>query len=66
MVVCTSTIQSAVLPKDVEWPICMRMFIAKEELKPLCEGLGFVNVRVDESQGTEMMYDFTPEEEAEL
>lgn len=35
--------------EEEEWPICMRMFIEIDELKPLCESLGFVNVVIDTS-----------------
>jgi SAM-dependent methyltransferase len=47
--ICTTTIQEDNLEPGVSWPLCMKMFIAKNELKPLCEALGFVDVMIDDS-----------------
>lgn len=47
--VCTTTTQEEKLKPGVSWPLCMKMFIPKDELKPLCEGLGFVDVVIDDS-----------------
>ena len=62
MAIATSTIRGDVLPRGVEWPVCMRMFVPLEEIAPLCERLGFVNVRVDTSH-TEMTFEVEEEEE---
>ena len=63
MVVCTSTIQNEALDKEVEWPICMRMFIEKNLIKPMCETIGFVNVAVDDSDSL-MVFELELPEEA--
>ena len=66
MVVCTSTIQKDGLDEDVEWPICMRMFIEKSRLRPLCEQIGFINVLVDDSD-SKMVFELElPEEASQL
>jgi SAM-dependent methyltransferase len=62
--VCTTTIQSEKLDKGVEWPICMRMFVSKDDLEPLCKRLGFVDVVIDDSD-SKMTYEL-PEELLEL
>merc|ERR1711871_1052200 len=46
--ICTSVIKKALGP-TVKWPICMRMFIHKDAIKPMCEEIGFVDVVVDDS-----------------
>lgn len=33
----------------VNWPICMRMFIHQESLKPMCTEVGFKDITVDTS-----------------
>lgn len=58
--VCTTTVQSDKLDKSVHWPLCMRMFVAKDELEPLCKRLGYVDVVVDDSD-SKMTYEL-PEE----
>lgn len=47
--VCTTTVQNDNLEPGVSWPLCMKMFIAKGTIKPMCERLGFVDVVVDDS-----------------
>jgi len=47
--ICTTTTQEENLTPGVSWPLCMKMFIPKNDLKPLCEKLGFENVFVDDS-----------------
>lgn len=47
-----------------QWPVCMRMFIQLEELKPLCEELGFKDVFVDLSN-SEMSFDIGEEPQPE-
>ena len=49
MVVCTSTIQNSSLDENIQWPLCMRMFIEKSAIQPMCEQIGFANVLVDDS-----------------
>ena len=46
--ICTSVIKKALGP-TVKWPICMRMFIHKDAIKPMCEEIGFVDVVVDDT-----------------
>ena len=66
MVVCTSTIQKEEsLDKNVEWPICMRMFIEKNLIQPMCEEIGFVNVVVDDSD-SKMVFELELPKEAGL
>jgi len=47
--VCTTTTQEEKLTPGVSWPLCMKMFIPKADLKPLCEKLGFTDVVIDDS-----------------
>lgn len=47
--VCTTTTKEEGLAPGVSWPLCMKMFIPKNDLKPLCEKLGFTNVIIDDS-----------------
>jgi SAM-dependent methyltransferase len=47
--VCTTTVQKDDLEPGVSWPLCMKMFIAKDAIKPMCERLGFEDVVVDDS-----------------
>jgi SAM-dependent methyltransferase len=58
--VCTTTILSEKLDKNVKWPLCMRMFIAKDELEPMCARVGYVNVVIDDTD-SKMTYDFPAE-----
>jgi arsenite methyltransferase len=46
--ICTSTV-TANLEAGVNWPLCMRMFIHKDEIEPLCKKLGFADVAIDDS-----------------
>lgn len=62
MVVCTTTIRSKNLQPGVDWPLCMRMFMPKEDLQPVCEAIGFEGVIVDDSDGT-MTYELPVEED---
>ena len=56
MSVCTTTIQQEKeLEPGVDWPLCMKMFINKKELKPMCEQIGFGNVVIDESDSAMSM-----------
>ena len=47
--VCTTTTRDESLRAGVTWPLCMKMFIPKDDLKPLCEKLGFTDVFIDDS-----------------
>jgi len=47
--ICTTTTQEENLTPGVSWPLCMKMFIPKNDIKPLCEKLGFADVFVDDS-----------------
>lgn len=47
--VCTTTTRDESLTPGVTWPLCMKMFIPKDDLKPLCEKLGFTDVFIDDS-----------------
>jgi len=47
--ICTTTTQKENLKPGITWPLCMKMFIPKNDLKPLCENLGFMDVLVDDS-----------------
>ena len=49
MVVCTSTIRSSMLPEDVQWPLCMRMFSSLSELELACTAAGLEHVQIDDS-----------------
>lgn len=53
--VCTTTTKKSNLEPGVSWPLCMRMFVPQEELKPMCERVGFVNVIVDDSDSAMTM-----------
>jgi len=54
--ICTTTIaQEDDLDDETSWPICMKMFVSKNELKPMCEKLGFVDVIIDDSDSTMTM-----------
>jgi len=47
--ICTTTTQEENLKPGISWPMCMKMFISKSKLKPLCEKLGFVDIVIDDS-----------------
>lgn len=53
--VCTTTTQVDNLEPGVSWPLCMKMFIRKKDIKPLCEDIGFVNVVIDDSDSSMTM-----------
>ena len=46
MSICTTTVRKD-LDVETQWPLCMRMFIHLDKIKPLCEAIGFKNVIVD-------------------
>eukprot|EP00536_Pseudo-nitzschia_multiseries_P004642 jgi/Psemu1/10445/gm1.10445_g len=49
MAISTTTIQRP-LGTDFEWPVCMRMFANLEELKPICEEVGFYDVEIVDAE----------------
>lgn len=53
--VCTTTTKLDNLEPGVSWPLCMRMFVAQNDLKPMCEEIGFENVLVDDSDSAMSM-----------
>jgi len=64
MSVCTTTVKSsssndsgaAALDENEKWPLCMQMFIAQSSIRPMCEALGFNDVKVDDTDG-KMVYE---------
>jgi len=48
MAICTSSVNMD-LEAGVNWPVCMRMFIHKSKLEPICREIGFNEVIVDDS-----------------
>ena len=55
--VSTSTMKVNINQADgKQWPICMRMFVALDALKPICEECGFKEVSVDMSN-SEMQFE---------
>ncbi|GAX20488.1 hypothetical protein FisN_24Hu262 [Fistulifera solaris] len=60
--ICTSTLRSKQLPEGIQWPLCMEMFIAKDQLEPMCSELGFENIVIDDSH-SKMVYELPEEEE---
>mmetsp|Transcript_44958 Transcript_44958/g.137313 ORF Transcript_44958/g.137313 Transcript_44958/m.137313 type:complete len:789 (-) Transcript_44958:97-2463(-) len=51
MAVSTTTIQpGGKLTPDFEWPVCMRMFVNLDDVMPICEGVGFKNVRIVDAE----------------
>jgi SAM-dependent methyltransferase/uncharacterized iron-regulated protein len=66
--ICTTTVQEKHLEPGVSWPLCMKMFIAKNEIQPLCEKTGFKDVLIDDSNSAmsmeipeEMLEDANPQ-----
>jgi SAM-dependent methyltransferase/uncharacterized iron-regulated protein len=53
--VCTTTTLEENLEPGVSWPLCMKMFIPKDELKPLCKKIGFEDVFIDDSNSSMSM-----------
>ena len=54
--ICTTTTQDEnKLEPGVSWPVCMKMFYPKNELVPLCEKIGYVDVFVDDSDSSMSM-----------
>ena len=63
MSICTSVVKMD-LDENVKWPLCMEMFIHKDKVGPLCEKVGFENVKVDDSNSL-MQYDIEGIKEVE-
>lgn len=54
--ICTTTTQDeSKLEPGVSWPVCMKMFVAKNEIVPMCQGIGYVDVMVDDSDSSMSM-----------
>lgn len=53
--VCTTTTKIDNLEEGVNWPLCMRMFVAQKELQPMCEEVGFENIIVDDTDSAMTM-----------
>ena len=53
--ICTTTTKANNLEPGVSWPLCMKMFIAKDEIKPMCERIGYLDVVVDDSDSSMTM-----------
>ena len=42
MSISTSTMTAPIDQADgKQWPVCMRMFVQQDLIKPMCEGIGF-------------------------
>merc|ERR1712151_516738 len=62
--VSTSTMKVNIDQADgKQWPICMRMFVQLNDLKPICEACGFTDVNVDLSN-SEMSFEIEEDEES--
>ena len=46
--ICTSVVKNN-LEGDISWPICMKMFINIQKIKPMLEEIGFKNIIIDDS-----------------
>ncbi len=46
MAICTTTVRKD-LDIETQWPVCMRMFVHLDKLKPTCEAIGFRDVVID-------------------
>ena len=46
--ICTTVIKDT-LEEGLEWPLCMQTFAKIDELVPMLESLGFVNIAIDMS-----------------
>lgn len=53
--VCTTTTQEENLEPGVSWPLCMKMFIPKKDLEPMCAKIGFEDILIDGSNSTMSM-----------
>jgi len=60
--VSTSTMTANIDQADgKQWPICMRMFVHQDLLKPICEEVGFTDVFIDMSN-SQMSFEIEEEE----
>ena len=46
MSICTTTVRKN-LDVETQWPLCMKMFVQLDKIKPICEAIGFKNVKID-------------------
>jgi len=53
--ICTTTTKVDDLEPGVTWPLCMKMFISKKEVSPMCERVGYTDIFVDDSDGSMSM-----------
>ena len=54
--ICTTTTQDeSKLEPGVSWPVCMKMFVPKNDIVPICERIGYVDVVVDDSDSSMSM-----------
>ena len=53
--ICTTTTQVDDLEPGVSWPVCMKMFMSKKDIQPMCQRIGFENILVDDSDGSMSM-----------
>lgn len=49
MAISTTAIQHT-LKEDIEWPVCIKMFANIDELKPMCEEVGFDDVQIRDAE----------------
>ena len=63
-VACTTLLGEGGLEAGVEWPVCMRAFMPLDEAAPMLEGIGFVDVEVDDSD-SKMTMEIAYEEDEE-
>jgi len=61
MAICTTTVRKD-LNVETQWPLCMRMFVHLDQLKPMCEEIGFINVNIDLSD-SELEFELEEEED---
>ena len=53
--ICTTTTQVDDLEPGVSWPVCMKMFMSKKDIRPMCQRIGFETILVDDSDGSMSM-----------
>ena len=63
MAISTTTIVSDSLDPSFQWPVCMRMFASLESIKPMCEEIGFTDVRIVDAESPLEDMDVPMEEE---
>lgn len=63
MAISTTTIVSDSLDPSFQWPVCMRMFASLESIKPMCEEIGFTDLRIVDAESPLEDMDVPIEEE---